>query len=85
VLHLIPPVCAPHGGVQFAESRQGALWASRKPVLLFKAKLFKTTFSKPIYFQLQLGCVLAPLKVSCFTFVPSASMVQIWSLPERWD
>ena len=39
----------------------------------------------PIYFQLQLGCVLVPLKVNCFTFEPSASMVHIWSLPERWD
>jgi hypothetical protein len=27
-------LCAPHGGVQFADSRQGALWASRKTVLL---------------------------------------------------
>jgi len=24
----------PHGGVQFADSRQGALWASRKTVLV---------------------------------------------------
>src|ERR1700716_3745324 len=40
---------------------------------------------KRIYFQLQLGCVLPPLKVSCFTLVPSASMVHIWSLPDRWD
>ena len=37
------------------------------------------------YFQLQFGCVFLPLKVNCFTFVPSASMDQICSLPERLD
>src|SRR5713226_9278893 len=69
-------LCARMGGVQSADSRQGALSASRKTVL---------HFSKLIYFQLQLGCVLPPLEVNCLTLVPSASMVQIWSLPERWD
>ena len=38
---------------------------------------------RPDYFQLQLGCVLTPLDVNFFTFVPSASIVHIWSLPER--
>ena len=33
--------------------------------------------ANPIYFQLQLGCVLLPLNVNCFTFVPSASMLKI--------
>jgi hypothetical protein len=42
-----------------------------------------TEFHPHAYFQLQFGWVFEPLKVSCFTFVPSASMVQIWSLPER--
>src|ERR1700690_2360346 len=37
------------------------------------------------YFQLQLGWVLRPVKVSCWTFVPSASIVQISSLPDRLD
>ncbi len=37
------------------------------------------------YFQLQLGCELLPLKVNCFCFVPSASIVQICSLPDRVD
>ncbi len=51
----------------------------------FSKPVFQNQSFKPIYFQLQLGCVLAPLEVNCFTFVPSASMVHIWSLPERWD
>ena len=42
-----------------------------------KPFVFSIKFSKSIYFQLQLGCVLPPLKVNCLTLVPSASMVQI--------
>src|SRR5580700_7057520 len=37
------------------------------------------------YFQLQLGWVLWPVKVSCCTLVPSASIVQISSFPDRLD
>src|SRR5579863_216215 len=37
------------------------------------------------YFQLQFGCELRPEKVSCCTFVPSASMLQICRLPPRFD
>jgi hypothetical protein len=29
-----------------------------------------------VYFQLQLGCVLLPLYVNCFTLVPSANIVK---------
>jgi hypothetical protein len=38
-----------------------------------------------IYFQLQLGWVLRPVKVSCRVLVPSASIIHISSLPERLD
>src|SRR5579863_4050846 len=41
--------------------------------------------TKCIYFQLQFGCVLRPVKVSCCSLLPSASMVQISSLPDRLD
>ncbi len=37
------------------------------------------------YFQLQFGCVLLPVVVNCFCWLPSASMVQICSPPERLD
>src|ERR1700728_287847 len=37
------------------------------------------------YFQLQFGWVLRPVKVSCWTLLPSASIVQISSLPDRLD
>ncbi len=37
------------------------------------------------HFALQYGCELAPERVSCCSFVPSASMVHIWSLPVRFD
>src|SRR2546428_7118464 len=47
--------------------------------------LESTIFDSANYFQLQLGCVLLPVKVNCWTLVPSASMVQICSLPERLD
>jgi hypothetical protein len=39
--------------------------------------LFSNFITEKPYFQLQLGCVFEPLNVNCFTFVPSASMVQI--------
>src|SRR5579863_6952987 len=41
--------------------------------------------TKCVYFQLQFGCVLRPVKVSCCSLLPSASMVQISSLPDRLD
>ena len=60
--------------------------------LLDHIKLFNTIFGRGFefvtsmdYFQLQLGCVFFPLNVNCFTLVPSASMDQICSLPERLD
>src|SRR5438132_11044421 len=34
-----------------------------------------------IYFQLQFGCVLRPVNVNCRALVPSASIIQISSLP----
>ena len=37
------------------------------------------------YFQLQLGWLLVPCEVNCVCFVPSASMVQICRLPDRFD
>lgn len=37
------------------------------------------------YFQLQFGCVLEPVNVNGFCCVPSASMVQISSFPDRFD
>src|SRR5580704_7288515 len=37
------------------------------------------------YFQLQFGCVLCPVKVNCCTLLPSASMLQISRLPDRFD
>ena len=37
------------------------------------------------HFQLQFGCVLLPVKVNCFCWLPSASMDQICSPPERLD
>jgi len=38
-----------------------------------------------IYFQLQFGMVLEPVKVSWCCWLPSASMLHIWSLPLRVD
>ena len=38
-----------------------------------------------IYFQLQFGMLLEPVKVSWRCWLPSASMVQICSLPLRVD
>jgi len=38
-----------------------------------------------IYFQLQFGCELRPPKVNCCSLVPSASMDQICSEPDRLD
>jgi hypothetical protein len=37
------------------------------------------------YFQLQFGCVLLPEVVNGFWLLPSASIVQICSPPERLD
>lgn len=68
-------LCARIVACDLWDSRQGALSASRNTIF----------YLKTTYFQLQLGCVLTPAEVNCFTFVPSASMLQIWSLPERWD
>src|SRR5579863_1042856 len=41
--------------------------------------------TKCVYFQLQFGCVLRPVKVNCCSLLPSASIVQISSLPDRLD
>ena len=68
-------LCARIVACNLWDSRQGALSASRKTVFHLKNT----------YFQLQLGCVFTPAEVNCFTLVPSASMLQIWSLPERCD
>src|SRR5208337_5685143 len=72
----------------FFAAREGVfvtlhLWHAGKRALIRTALAARA--AKLVYFQLQLGCVLTPLKVNCFTIVPSASIVHIWSLPERWD
>jgi len=41
-------------------------------------------FLRP-YFQLQFGCVLLPVEVSCFWLLPSANISQICSPPARLD
>src|SRR5271169_6381294 len=90
--------CAPHCGGNLQIHGRAHSRPAAKPFFFLKSRgqtkslpqgaqrnTGKTTVPPALYFQLQLGCVFAPLTVNCFTFVPSASMLHIWSLPERWD
>src|SRR6202021_2054590 len=54
-------------------------------ILPTTADILRRSLTKCVYFQLQLGCVLRPVKVNCRSLVPSASIIQISSLPERLD
>src|SRR5580658_3090716 len=87
--------CAPHCGGKLQIHGRAHSRPAAKPFFLFRSMRQPKSlpqgapgnpkFPSVLYFQLQLGCVFAPFTVNCFTFVPSASMLHIWSLPERWD
>src|ERR1035438_7071785 len=92
---LIPLFCAPRVGassdlfrgrahsIQPQNHAFHAIQQKSPPYSVSPVVKILNSLNSSHYFQLQLGCVLAPLKVNCFTLLPSASMLQIWSVPER--
>src|SRR5450631_2233756 len=82
-------ICAPKPVARMKPGRPGQLLRFPPGINLTKLVSIKPikTIQTPgaAYFQLQFGCELLPVKVSCCWCVPSASMVQICRPPARLD